>query len=37
VFGGLPGVEGWAQEPSGFYQLAVSDPGTAARPLPAHW
>ncbi len=30
VFGGLPGVEGWAQGPSGPYRLAVSDPDAAA-------
>ena len=30
VFGGLPGVQGWAQEPSGRYRLAVSDPDAAA-------
>jgi ABC-2 type transport system ATP-binding protein len=30
VFNGLPDVEGWAQEPSGRYLLAVSDPDAAA-------
>jgi ABC-2 type transport system ATP-binding protein len=30
VFRGLPDVEGWAQEPSGPYRLAVSDPAAAA-------
>ncbi len=30
VFSGLPAVEGWAQEPSGPYRLAVSDPDAAA-------
>lgn len=30
VFGGLPDVEGWAQEPSGRYRLAVSAPDAAA-------
>ena len=30
VFNGLPDVEGWAQEPSGPYRLAVSDPAAAA-------
>jgi ABC-2 type transport system ATP-binding protein len=30
VFSGLPDVEGWAQEPSGPYRLAVSDPAAAA-------
>jgi len=30
VFNGLPDVEGWAQEPSGPYRLAVSDPDAAA-------
>ncbi len=30
VFGGLPGVEGWATSGSGGYELAVSDPGVAA-------
>jgi ABC-2 type transport system ATP-binding protein len=30
VFGGLPGVEGWAREPSGPYRLAVADPDAAA-------
>ncbi len=30
VFGGLPAVEGWTQEPSGPYRLAVSDPDAAA-------
>ena len=30
VFSGLPGVEGWAQEPSGPYRLAVTDPDAAA-------
>jgi ABC-2 type transport system ATP-binding protein len=32
VFGGLPGVEGWEQTPSG-YALAVSDPEVAGPPL----
>ena len=30
VFTGLPAVESWAQEPSGDYRLAVSDPDAAA-------
>jgi ABC-2 type transport system ATP-binding protein len=30
VFGGLPGVDCWALEPSGRYRLAVADPGAAA-------
>jgi ABC-2 type transport system ATP-binding protein len=30
VFGGLPGVEAWAQEPSGLYRLAVADPDAVA-------
>jgi ABC-2 type transport system ATP-binding protein len=30
VFNGLPEVQGWAQEPSGSYRLAVSDPDAAA-------
>jgi ABC-2 type transport system ATP-binding protein len=30
VFSGLSDVEGWAQEPSGPYRLAVSDPDAAA-------
>ncbi len=30
VFSGLPEVQGWAQEPSGPYRLAVSDPDAAA-------
>jgi ABC-2 type transport system ATP-binding protein len=30
VFKGLPEVQGWAQEPSGSYRLAVSDPDAAA-------
>jgi ABC-2 type transport system ATP-binding protein len=30
VFTGLPEVQGWAQEPSGSYRLAVSDPDAAA-------
>jgi ABC-2 type transport system ATP-binding protein len=30
VFNGLPGVESWAQEPSGPYRLTVPDPDAAA-------
>ena len=30
VFNGLPEVQGWAQEPSGSFRLAVSDPDAAA-------
>jgi ABC-2 type transport system ATP-binding protein len=30
VFNGLPDVDSWAQEPSGPYRLAVSDPDAAA-------
>jgi len=30
VFSGLPGVQSWAVDPSGAYELTVSDPSLSA-------